>query len=194
MLAIDQELLRRSWYLQWLRDHYPGFITKSQREVEEFLAAVRPFEEGEPYNGNFIQAKYEGMINALINHSMESGRDVYFTYTPPPGIAPNYFRESVVSAIRLREADGSMTSVNPESLRLRRFVDETITGDRMSEVFKEYYARLILVRAQQSEKFGGAEEALEWYSLAKEFFRNNPQALQQINSAMKRIEKQTPNP
>jgi len=194
ILAIDQKLLQRSWYIQWLRDHYPGFIRKSEREVGEFLAAVRPFEEGEPFDGNYIQSKYEAMINAFIDRAMESGRDVYFTYNLPPGIAQKYFRESVVTAFRLRQTTDSMTAVNPEDLRLERFIDEKVTGDRMSIAFRNNYAGFILVRVQQLEKFGKPEEALQWYRLAKEFFSDNPQVLKQINAATDRIKEGMSNP
>lgn len=187
ILAIDQKLLQRSWYIRWLRDHYPGFIHKSEHEVGEFLTAVRPFEEGEPYDGNHIQRKYEVMINAFIDRAMEDGRDVYFTYNPPQGIAQNYFKESIITAFRLRKATNSMTAVNPEELRLERFIDESVTGDRMSVAIKNNYAGFILVRAQQLEKFGKPDDALKWYNLAKKFFSDNPKVLRQIDAAMGRM-------
>jgi len=194
ILAIDQELLRRSWYIQWLKNHYSGFIQKSEREVEEFLEAVKPFEEGEAFDGNYIQLKYEGMIKSFIDHSIKSGRDIYLTYNPPPMITQRYFCESVVAALKLRKSDSTMTPVNSEALRLQRFTDDTVTGDRMSTAIKNYYAQLILVRAQQSEKFGDARQALKWYKLAKEFFRDNQQILKQINAVIQGIEKRTSNP
>lgn len=193
ILAIDQELLRRSWYIQWLKDHYPGFIRRSEREVQEFLLAVKPFEKGEPFDGNYIQSKYEGMIKSFIDHSMESGRDIYFTYNPPPAITRRYFCESVVATLKLRKSDSTMTPVNSEALRLQRFIDDTVTGDRMSAAIKNYYGQLILVRAQQSEKLGDMQEALKWFTLAKKFFRDNPQILRHISASMERMEKQTTN-
>jgi hypothetical protein len=194
ILAIDQKLLQRSWYIQWLRDHYPALIRKSEREVGEFLEAVRPFEEGEPYDGNHIQRKYEAMINAFIDRSMEDGKDVYFTYNPPQGIAQKYFHESVVTAFRLRETTDLMTPLNLEKLRIDRFINEKVNGDRMSVAIKNNYAGFILVRAQQLEKFGQLADAKIWYTLAKKFFRDNPKVLKQIDAAISKIETQLNNP
>jgi Protein O-mannosyl-transferase TMEM260-like len=194
ILAIDQKLLQRSWYVQWLKDHYPEFIRKSEREVREFLEAVSPFEAGEPYDGNHIQRKYEAMINAFIDRSMEDGKDVYFTYNPPQGIAQKYFHESVVTAFRLRDATDSMTVVDPEELRIDRFINEKVNGDRMSVAIKNNYAGFILVRAQQLEKFGQLADAKIWYTLAKKFFRDNPKVLKQIDAAISKIETQLNNP
>jgi hypothetical protein len=188
ILAIDQKLLQRSWYIQWLKDHYPGLIRKSEREVGEFLEAVGPFEEGEPYDGNYIQRKYEVMINAFIDRSMENGRDVYFTYNPPTGIAQNYFKESVVTAFKLRQNTDSMTVIDPGELRIDRFINEKVNGDRMSVAIKNNYAGFILVRAQQLEKFGKLTDAKIWYILARKFFRDNSQVLKQIDAAMAEME------
>lgn len=77
--VVDKELLRRSWYLQQLKNAHPWLIEASQREVSEFLAELYKFEHDIPYNSAVIQDKFVRMIHSMIKKSLDS-RPVYATY------------------------------------------------------------------------------------------------------------------
>lgn len=193
VVAIDQELLRRSWYIKWLKEHYPKVVELAPKEIEEFLSAVKPFEEGQPYDSNFIQAKYVAMINALIDGGYENGRPVYFAIYRrplPPGVATGYAAEPMGVVFRLRKDADGVTPLNIGELQFRYFFDDSVPKDRMAEMMQQYYATLMLNRAQYIERVGESRLALKYYELAKLFFTGQPRITSQIDAVMKKLEMQ----
>lgn len=194
LMVLDQELLRRSWYIQWLKDHYPELVRSAAREVEEFLAAVAPFENKQPYDGNFIQVKYLAMINAFIDRTVEAGREVYFAVylrPLPPGIALQYHAEPLGAAFRLRKTASPPTPLTLDSLQFRYFFDESVPKDRMAKVFQNYYGTLMLNRGQYLEQLGDKEMALRCYLRAVEFLREQPPLVARLRGMIERLEKST---
>jgi tetratricopeptide (TPR) repeat protein len=189
VIVVDQELLRRSWYIQSLRIHHTEFMKHAETEIDEFLEAVRPFEEKEKFDGNFIQSKYVAMINALIDRSYEKGNDVFLTYDPPTGVAEKYFKESVVAAVKLRKGFNTLTPVNMEALQFKYYFDSTVPLDRMARFFKTYYGRLFFARGFVAEKLNQPAEALSLYEKASEFLHDNPAFIIQVNEARQRLSK-----
>jgi hypothetical protein len=183
VMVIDQELLRRSWYIRSLQEHCAEFMEPSKTEVGEFLRAVTPFEDGEKFDPGFIQQKYLAMINALIDHTTEAGHDVYLTYDPPPGVAEKYFKESVIAAVKLRKDLSSLTPVDFGQFQFRNFFDPNVPSDRMARFFKTYYGRLFFARAFVAGKVDQKDEALRLYKQSSEFMNDHPDFLQQINAA-----------
>lgn len=192
VLAIDQQLLKRSWYLQWMRDHYPDFMASVGEAVDEFLKVVAPFEAGLPHDGNVIQRHYEGMINAMIDSAAAEGRPVYFTYEPPPGIAANYGRESVLAAIRLRQDPTDLLDLPIDSLDWSPYRHGPLPTERMALVFHGYYGRLILVRAQMADVAGRNAEAWQMYGLARDFFRNDSRLSARIDARLAQLAEAAP--
>lgn len=189
VMVVDQELLRRSWYIQSLRIHHTEFTKRAETEIDEFLEAVRPFEDKEKFDGNFIQLKYVAMINALIDRSYEKGNDVFLTYDPPAGVAEKYFKESVVAAVKLRKDFNTLTPLNLEALQFRYYFDSTVPLDRMARFFKTYYGRLFFARGFVAEKLNQPAEALSLYEKASEFLHDNPAYVTQVNEALQRLSK-----
>ncbi|MCX7732170.1 MAG: DUF2723 domain-containing protein [candidate division WOR-3 bacterium] len=75
---IDKELVRRSWYFNYLEKKYPWLISNSQHEVDEFLFHLRRFEHGQPYDPSAIQASYIKLLRSfLVNNP---GRSTYITF------------------------------------------------------------------------------------------------------------------
>jgi hypothetical protein len=187
--VVDQELLRRSWYIQSLRIHHASFMSRAEKEIDEFLEAVQPFENKEKFDGNFIQSKYIAMINALIDRTYEMGHDVFLTYDPPAGVAEKYFKESVIAAVKLRKEMKELTTINVESLQFRNFFDASVPPDRMARFFRTYYGRLIFARGFAAEKLEQPAEASLLYEKAYEFLNDNPSFLLQVNEARQRLSK-----
>ena len=52
LICLDIMLLKRSWYIEMLKNNHPDFIEQSEKEVNAFLEAVKPFENGETYDGS----------------------------------------------------------------------------------------------------------------------------------------------
>lgn len=78
VLIVDKELLKRTWYYLQLARWSPGIMGELQNEVAAFNEAVLPFEREQRYDGNKIQAAYEGFITAIIEKNYRS-RPVYFS-------------------------------------------------------------------------------------------------------------------
>ncbi len=187
VMVVDQELLRRSWYIRTLRKHHAAFMARAEKEVDEFLDAVRPFENKEKFDGNFIQSKYVAMINALIDRSYDLGNEVFMTYDPPAGIAQKYYKESVVAAVKLRKEMKELTPVEVNALQFRHLFEEGIPLDRMARFFKTYYGRLFFARGFAAENLKLEHEALSLYKKSLEFLRDNPSFAGQVHDAIQRL-------
>ncbi len=188
VIFIDQQLLRRSWYIQWMRDHYPAFMAGVDGATKEFLAAVKPFEEGQPYNGNFIQQKYEKLINAMIDKGIGEGRDVLFTYTPPRGIATKYEKEPLIVALRIKPPNTPKRKVTLEEFEFRGLTDDTVPLDRMAKVFQSYYGGLAASRGQFLAAKGEFVEADACLAFAEKFLRQQPAMLKRIQDMRRRLQ------
>jgi hypothetical protein len=85
--VIDKELLRRSWYYHQMKMNYPEVMEPVSQEVQHFLSALEPFEEGGNFNPTLLEQRYRGLIARIIEVSMEE-RDVYIG----PELVQNEFR------------------------------------------------------------------------------------------------------
>lgn len=85
IVAIDLNLLRRSWYFDYLRTQYPELMSNSRDAVETFLTDLRRWEQdpelfaGSPNLTRQINDHFHKMIESLIaNHQREA--PVYVTW------------------------------------------------------------------------------------------------------------------
>ena len=49
-IMLDKELMRRSWYIDFIKRMYPGLYERSRTEFESFLRAVEPFEKSRDFD------------------------------------------------------------------------------------------------------------------------------------------------
>ncbi len=73
VVMIDKELLRRSWYFDYLRRVYPKNYGDSRREIESYLEELHRFEHGTLAGPEEIQRRYIAMVNSLIENHMKTG-------------------------------------------------------------------------------------------------------------------------
>jgi hypothetical protein len=140
--VIDKELLRRSWYLKELERRRPWLIAASRPEVNDFLAQVDLFEHGLPYDPARIQARYVGMIESFIRHSMIA-HPVYVTGEIEPGFTGGLLRLPEGLAFRLSTVQGEIPSPVP-SFTYRPFS----RGGRLEDVIRRLYADALLSRGE----------------------------------------------
>ncbi|HAD81333.1 MAG: hypothetical protein A2509_11820 [Candidatus Edwardsbacteria bacterium RIFOXYD12_FULL_50_11] len=95
VILIDKELLRRSWYLEYLERRYPEFYHSCRERIEAFKKQLFPFEHGQPYDHQAIQREFIAMINALLLANYYDHQP-YLTQNKPigdfAGIAPDHQR------------------------------------------------------------------------------------------------------
>ncbi|MDD5673853.1 MAG: DUF2723 domain-containing protein [Chitinivibrionales bacterium] len=175
ILVLDQLLLKRSWYVQWLKDHYPAFVKPSESAVKAFLQAVAPFENKAPYNGEIIQQCYIGMINAFIDSKISRGNSVYFAYIPEADILRNYHLEPIFSAYKYTQNTQPDTTVNASVIKLAGFTDKNANRDRMADYIRGYYGNLYGLRAMQCATLGNMVKAKEYFTTARKLFDDTSQ-------------------
>ncbi|MBE0433065.1 DUF2723 domain-containing protein [candidate division WOR-3 bacterium] len=94
LVIIDKELLRRTWYLQYLEREYPRFYARIRMPVEAYLVELRKFEYGRPYQPQVIQARYIDMLNSFVDAKLDKG--VFFASPWPDDdlnqVRPHYPR------------------------------------------------------------------------------------------------------
>ncbi len=70
--VIDKELLRRSWYYNQLKRNHPDVIKNLDKDISNFLDAVKPFEQGEIFDSNLIEKYYRTIMTNLISKNIET--------------------------------------------------------------------------------------------------------------------------
>jgi len=181
VVVIDQMLLKRSWYIAGIQNHYNKEIyAPSKLAFESFLKAVKPFEAKETYDGGFIEFNYINMINAIIDTAFASGKDVFFTYQPQANILRNYQLEPVIAAYKLTKNSPSITPIKYEDFNFTSFTNTNLPADRMADYVKNYYADMIIARATLMEKTNNFSEAFALYNKAILFAKNNKMLYDQL--------------
>jgi hypothetical protein len=79
VILVDQELLRRSWYLDTLERRFPEITQRIQGAIGAYRDELLKFENDLPYDFDTIQARYQGLSNALLNTTTLQGRPVLMT-------------------------------------------------------------------------------------------------------------------
>lgn len=97
---VDPELVRRSWYPNWIRHTDRELYDFIKPEVDAFLPHVRRFEREEEYDPNAIEATYRAILLKLAAHPQ---RPVYFGI-PDAGIA----RQIALSGIAEPHVSGQL--------------------------------------------------------------------------------------
>jgi hypothetical protein len=67
-VLLDKELMRRSWYIDFIRRMHPEIYKRSEKEFTDFLRLVEPFERGLPFDPAEIDRAYYGMLFAIVEH------------------------------------------------------------------------------------------------------------------------------
>jgi len=77
--VIDKELLRRSWYYNQLKRNHPDVIKNLDKDISNFLNAVKPFERSEIFDSNLIEKYYRAIMTNLISENIEK-RNYYIGF------------------------------------------------------------------------------------------------------------------
>jgi hypothetical protein len=74
--VVDINLLRRSWYFDYLKSAYPDLIERSREQVDSFVAELKNWEQDETaYAGNEaaqrISSKFEEMVASFVKQETQ---------------------------------------------------------------------------------------------------------------------------
>lgn len=94
LVIIDKELLRRTWYLKYLKNTYPDFYNSAEKEINDYLSELYKFEYNKPYDPRIIQQKFIKMLERFVEIKETTG--VYFALPFPDydlnSVKPDYYR------------------------------------------------------------------------------------------------------
>ncbi|HLF13998.1 MAG TPA: hypothetical protein VI932_03790, partial [Bacteroidota bacterium] len=154
VVVVDKELIRRSWYIGYLRQRYPSLLGGLERETEEYLLELHKFEEGLPYDPRTIEFRYTALIAGMIARHYPS-RAVYVTPEIEARYTQGYSRIPHGLSLRLRkEGDGDLWRYVPVVL------DSRAREDRYTDAITMLAARAELGQALYLERRGLVTEAL----------------------------------
>lgn len=73
---VDKELLRRSWYYIQLENNYPDIFKGIETDKEEFLKALKPFEQNKKFDSQKLEYHYRRILTGIIENQIKAS-DVY---------------------------------------------------------------------------------------------------------------------
>ncbi len=162
---IDKELVRRSWYFNYLCRVYPWLVERSRPEIESYRRYLDEFEQGRLKDPAEIQRRYIALLESFIMRSPE--RPAYTTYDADAGLDARQMlpgeRWVPVGLLFQIRSD----TVLPEFDYTRFVVRLPRQGlDMRTRAALERYRYFLMRRAQALATFGHEDEIrplLGWY-------------------------------
>ncbi len=185
--VIDINLIKNSWYIDWLRLHHPTLMERHNETLISYEAIIRKAERDDAIHPLLLSERYLQLINAILDTSWNVAKPVYLTFDPPEGIATKYYQISCVSVIELLTNPRNLTTLYCHHFQLDDYLDESIPQDRMARFFKSYYGRLLYARGYILEAVGRKTESVSFYQKALEFMKQDKEWRPQIEKALKRV-------
>jgi len=161
---VDVNLMRRSWYVAYLKRQYPEMMRDAADETEIYLRQLDFFEHDRPYDPNAIQQAFVSLINRLADSAIDDKRSVYVTVdlSEEPAVASSYFRVPVGPVFRLADAKPPEPG-GPGRFRIASFTDGRLNLDPVMLRVRRNYALMFVNRGIFLTLYGRQAEAEEWY-------------------------------
>lgn len=139
LIIIDRELLRRSWYLQFLERNYPEIYNNSRAEIERFIPELYKFEHGIQYDQRTIMKAFEDMITSFVKNN--PNRRIYTTWEIEQNVNEPFARDY------MRTPDGMMFRLtNKDSLKNNTVNDYKIYDFKFTPITKtDYYHETLMI-------------------------------------------------
>lgn len=189
IIMIEKELLRRTWYPSQLKRQYP-FLAKVDLQMNEFLKELQVFEREGPYSPEILQARYENVINAMIDTSLAYRRPVFMTtevLQSEVNMAKTYAKIPQGLAFRIMYPPPSGLPELPLPLLNTSFdsLINSIQGrsGHLYEGLSTITANQLLNLAQYAWMTGRSKEANEYLNIAEKVQSDNP-TLRELRQAI----------
>ncbi len=164
LIIIDKELLRRTWYIKYIKDEYPEFYQRVSKAVESYLVELHKFEYDQPYNRQTIQQKFIKMLERFVDSKIDEG--VFFA-TPFPDndmsqVKPNYQRIPRGLVFELRKDTTGIVPFDFSKLKINK--PQVVNDERLGfniEISKKAIQNNILY-LNTTKQLVRAEQARNW--------------------------------
>ena len=186
--VIDKELMRKSWYLKHLRDHYPDIYQRSSNEFDLYEIELRKFEkftdkyikpqtEIDKQNLIRIQNTFMALLNSIIKYN--SDYNIYLTFEVEDAknerIAPDYARIPEGLLFRFsKNSDFDSTFTEPELV-----FTKTLRQDYYHDFLMNAYYMMYLNRANYLMNFNRLSLAEDYIKKAIDI-RGNDRTVQNL--------------
>lgn len=162
---IDKELMRRSWYFDYLRRAYPGLLENSEPELARFMRHLEEFEQRRLRDPAAIQQAFVRLLSSFVENNPD--RPAYATFGPESdldaqGMLPGWKWIARGTLFELRE-DLRVTEFDYDRLQIRlpRHPDaRTRANLARYGMFLRERVRLLQALGREDE----ARAALDWYA------------------------------
>lgn len=180
IIMVEKELLRRTWYPSQMKRQYP-FLQKITPQLNLFLQELSLFEQEQEYSPETLQARYEGVLNAIIDTALAYRKHVYITtevLQQEAGIAKQYAK--IPQGLAFRVLYPPPSGLPELSLPLLNTSFEpliTSIGKRTShlhEGLSSITANEVLNLAQYAWMTGRLKEAKAYLTIAEKIKSDNP--------------------
>lgn len=200
IIMVEKELLRRTWYPSQVKNQYP-FLQKITPQLNLFLQELSLFEQEKEFSAETLQARYEGVLNAIIDTALAYRKHVYITtevLQQEAGIAKQYAK--IPQGLAFRVLYPPPSGLPELSLPLlNTSFDPLIAsiGKRTShlhEGLSSITANQILNLAQYAWMTGRLKEAKTYLSIAEKLKSDNPSLSALQEAILKSPDGPTSNP
>jgi hypothetical protein len=138
---LDTELLRRSWYLNYLKNNYSELYHMSAPEIDRFREQVYLFENKKPYDPSVIEKSYVDMISSFLLKNYPE-KPLYCDLMVDNKFFSSFIQFPEGILFRLQKDLGYYPYPFPE-LELRGIVDEKIFKDKRTLFILQGYPQVI---------------------------------------------------
>jgi hypothetical protein len=156
-VLIDKELLRRSWYIGFLRQYHPDIMAGAKAETDSFLIALRPFESGKQYDSQRLTSFYRVMIDALVNSNI-THRPIYANFAGDDLITLKQVRIPVGTLYKLEEKP-SYISFDISKIDIAPWESTSAKIDKRARAALFYAYKVAKDRALFCHEYGKDDEA-----------------------------------
>ncbi len=162
--SLDVNLLRRSWYVAYLKRQYPEMMSATADETEIYLHQLDLFEHDRPYDPNAIQQSFVNLINRLVDLAFARNVAVYVTVdlSEEPAVASAYFRVPTGPVFRLARTRPPEPAAAGR-FRTTSFTDAHLHLDPVMLRVRRNYALMLVNRGIYLSLYNRQAEAEAWY-------------------------------
>ncbi len=152
---IDVELVRRTWYLDYLARRYPDLMVRCRAELDAYREQLYRFEYDLPYDAATIQERYIALLNAFIRE----GQPAHVGLDMEAGVGDDWVGVPLGVTIALRR-DDVFQPYDTAGVRGRGLNDGTIPVDAVVKKIRRTYAAVRTYRGVYLARHGRADDAL----------------------------------
>jgi tetratricopeptide (TPR) repeat protein len=207
---VDLNLLRRSWYFDYLERAYPLLLQRSRDKVDAFVSELRQWERDpgayakSPALAQAIERKHQEMLQSFVNKESEVGpvcftSDLLYAATNEEAFSKwmrgNY---QLIPRGLVFQLSKDPAFADPGELRLetRGLADGTVRfeqGDVINLKVLPAYTTMLLSRGRYLASFGQHERAIEAFKQTLALAPNLPLAREGLAESEKKLQSRPAN-